>query len=158
MTDEFDDLEDEVQGERPPLDPNIRKQLREAEKAKQELKDLKAELEAQKREVLFSKAGVPDEGVGKYFRKGYDGEVSIEAIKSAYGELSPEPVIESYDAELAALQRTQGATVGNSGAMPDPQQEFLEKLAASNDPTEVMAIIRGDSGRKVGLFAAGEQF
>ena len=45
--DEFEEQEQQAQ----PLDPNIRKQLREAEKARKELDALRLELETQKRET-----------------------------------------------------------------------------------------------------------
>jgi len=159
---EFEDYEDEQEVERQPLDPNIRKQLREAEKARKELDGLKAELETQKREVQFSKAGIPDSGIGSLFRKAYDGETSQEAIRAAaeeYGILQSEST-ENYsnDAELDALRRTQGATVGNSGAMPDPQQMYLEALASASTPEEVMRIVEGDSGKKLGVYSSRGAF
>ena len=159
---EFEEYEDEQEVERQPLDPNIRKQLREAEKARKELDGLKAELETQKREVQFSKAGIPDSGIGSLFRKAYDGETSQEAIRAAaeeYGILQSEST-ENYsnDAELDALRRTQGATVGNSGAMPDPQQMYLEALASASTPEEVMRIVEGDSGKKLGVYSSRGAF
>ena len=162
MTD-FDEYEDEQEVERQPLDPNIRKQLREAEKARKELESVKAELESQKREVQFSKAGIPDTGIGSLFRKAYDGETSAEAIRSAaqeYGILQSETVHEvpSNDAELDALRRAQGATIGNSGAMPDPQQVYLEALASASTPEEVMRIVEGDSGQKLGMYSSRGSF
>jgi len=159
---EFEDYEDEIEVERQPLDPNIRKQLREAEKARKELDGLKAELETQKREVQFSKAGIPDSGIGSLFRKAYDGETSQEAIRAAaeeYGILKSESTEDtSSNAELDALRRTQGATVGNSGAMPDPQQMYLEALASASTPEEVMRIVEGDSGSKVGVYSSRGAF
>ena len=159
---EFEDYEDEIEVERQPLDPNIRKQLREAEKARKELDGLKAELEAQKREVQFSKAGIPDSGIGSLFRKAYDGETSQEAIRAAaeeYGILKSESIEDtSSNAELDALRRTQGATVGNSGAMPDPQQMYLEALAAASTPDEVMQVVEGDTGKKLGMYSSRGSF
>ena len=159
---EFEDYEDEIEVERQPLDPNIRKQLREAEKARKELDGLKAELETQKREVQFSKAGIPDSGIGSLFRKAYDGETSQEAIRAAaeeYGILKSESTEDtSSNAELDALRRTQGATVGNSGAMPDPQQMYLEALASASTPEEVMRIVEGDSGKKLGVYSSRGAF
>jgi len=159
---EFEDYEDEIEVERQPLDPNIRKQLREAEKARKELDGLKAELETQKREVQFSKAGIPDSGIGSLFRKAYDGDTSQEAIRAAameYGILQSESTEDfSNEAELDALRRTQGATVGNSGAMPDPQQMYLEALASASTPEEVMRIVEGDSGKKLGVYSSRGSF
>ena len=159
---DFEEYDDDQEVERQPLDPNIRKQLREAEKARKELDGLKAELETQKREVQFSKAGIPDSGIGSLFRKAYDGETSQEAIRAAaeeYGILKSESTEDtSSNAELDALRRTQGATVGNSGAMPDPQQMYLEALASASTPEEVMRIVEGDSGSKVGVYSSRGAF
>ena len=156
--DEFDEVETE---ERQPLDPNIRKQLREAEKARKELESVRNELETQKREVQFSKAGIPDSGLGQLFRKAYDGEASQEAIRSAaqeYGIIQASEEVSSDDSELAALRRAQGATIGTTGAMPDPQQEYLNALAEASTPEDVMRIVEGDNGRKLGMFSSRGAF
>jgi len=157
--DEDEELDLNEMGERPVLDANIRKQLREAEKMRKELDAARQELEAQKREVLFSKAGIPDDGIGKYFRKGYDGDVSIEAIRAAaeadgilQRQATPEP---SYDHELEALRRAQGATIGTVGATPDPQQEYFAALAQAKSVEEVMAIANSETGRRVGVSGVG---
>lgn len=150
-----DDFEDEQETTPQPLDPNIRKQLREAEKARKELEALRGELEAQKREVEFTKAGIPDSGVGQLFRKAYDGEANLEAIRQAaeqYGIIqSGQSESSSIDAELAAQRRAQGATIGTTGAMPDPQQEYLAALAAAERPEDVMRIIESGPGKSLGL-------
>ena len=156
--DEFDEVETE---ERQPLDPNIRKQLREAEKARKELESVRNELEAQKREVQFSKAGIPDSGLGQLFRKAYDGEASQEAIRAAaqeYGIIQASEEASSDDSELAALRRAQGATIGTTGAMPDPQQMYLEALAAATTPDEVMKVVEGDTGTKLGMYSSRGAF
>jgi len=156
--DEFDEVEIE---ERQPLDPNIRKQLREAEKARKELESVRNELETQKREVQFSKAGIPDSGLGQLFRKAYDGEASQEAIRAAaqeYGIIQASEETSSDDSELAALRRAQGATIGTTGAMPDPQQEYLNALAEAKTPEDVMRIVEGDSGQKLGMYSSRGAF
>jgi len=157
MTDEFDE-ENETEGtpKREPLDPNIRKELREAQATKQELADLK-------RSVIFDKAGIPEDGLGSMFRNGYNGDVSVQAVKAKateYGLLKAAPVQideTSNDSELEALRRTQGATTGGDSAQPDPQQAFLEALAAAKTPEDVMAVSRGDLGRRLGIVTVGSQ-
>jgi len=129
-----------------PLDPNIRRQLREAEKARKELEAAKAELEAQRREIQFAKAGIPESGLGSLFRKAYDGEASAESIRKAaeeYGILSTQQASEpaASDVELEALRRAQGATIGTSGVGPDLGQEFLSRLAEATTPEDVMKIV-----------------
>ena len=159
MTD-FDEYEDEQEVvERQPLDPNIRKQLREAEKARKELDALRSELETQKRETLLAKAGIPDSPLGNLFKDAYKGEADLEAIRQKareYGILdAPRQEEPSNDLELEALRRAQGATIGSVGATPDPQQEYYAALAGASSVEEVMAIARGDVGRKVGVTTTG---
>ena len=157
---DFDDLdEQEIQGERAPLDPNIRKQLREAEKARRELEQARAELETQKLELQFTKAGIPETGTGALLRKAYDGESSVEAIRKyaeEYGVISPpqESQPAANDVELDALRRAQGATIGTSGVGPDPTQEFLARLAQASNPEEVMKIVSEPESERLGLWTS----
>jgi hypothetical protein len=129
------------------LDPNIRRQLREAEKARKELEAAKAELEAQKRDLQFTKAGIPETGIGALLRKAYDGPADAESIAKAaqeYGILQPNQVqaeAPANDVELEALRRAQGATIGTSGAGPDLGQEFMARLSEASNPEEVMKIV-----------------
>jgi hypothetical protein len=150
------DYDDEVEEETPQaLDPNIRKQLREAEKARKELDSLRAELNAERREVQFAKVGIPDDGIGKLFRKAYDGEADADSIRKAaeeYGILGGAPAPQSSNqSELEALRRAQGATIGTSGALPDPGQEFMARVNAANSPEEIMSIIQETQTSAPGL-------
>ena len=155
----YDDEFEEQEQQTPPLDPNIRKQLREAEKARKELDALRLELETQKRETLLAKAGIPDSPLGNLFKDAYKGEADLEAIRQKareYGILdAPRQEEPSNDLELEALRRAQGATIGSVGATPDPQQEYYAALAGASSVEEVMAIARGDVGRKVGVTTTG---
>jgi hypothetical protein len=143
---EFDETLEEQEPQ--VLDPNIRKQLREAEKARKEAEALRSELAHQKREIEFTKAGIPENGLGSLFRKAYDGEATADAIRAAaaeYGILqptqAPTAAVPSTDVELEALRRAQGATIGTSGVGPDLGQEFLSRLAEANSPEEVMKVV-----------------
>lgn len=144
---DFDDTIDEPQ-EPQVLDPNIRKQLREADKVRKELEAAKAQLEAERREIQFTKAGIPENGLGALFRKAYDGDATAESIRKAaeeYGILQA-PVAQTTeapttDSELEALRRTQGATIGTSGVGPDLGQEFLAQLSEASTPEEIMSIV-----------------
>ena len=156
----YDDEFEEAEQQNQPLDPNIRKQLREAEKARKELDALRSELENQKREVLLAKAGIPDSPLGNLFRDAYRGEADLDAIREKareYGILDApaSQATPSNDLELEALRRAQGATIGTVGATPDPQQEYYAALAGASSVEEVMAIARGEVGRKVGVTTSG---
>jgi nucleotide-binding universal stress UspA family protein len=158
METEFDF--DDERPEPAPLDPNIRRQLREAEKARKELEHLRSELEAQQREVLYAKAGIPETGVGALFRRADEGEMTVEAVRrraeeyGILGSTQSQAASEPADTELAALRRAQGATIGTSGALPDPGQEFLSQLAEASTPDEVMKIVTGQSGQNLGLWSS----
>lgn len=159
MTDFDDELETE---QNQPLDPNIRKQLREAEKARKELAEIRAELERTQRDALFTEAGIPKSGAGALLRKAYDGAADIEAIRKAaeeYGVLQPAaPVVDTSNQELEALRRAQGATAGTTGAMPAPDQEFIEAISQANSPEEVMKVVQGQLGKQVGVWTSRESY
>jgi hypothetical protein len=159
MTD-FDDDGNEIEPEedesgtnqKPVLDANIRKQLRAAEAATKELAELK-------RSVQFDKAGIPEDGLGTMFRKGYEGEVTVEAIKAKateYGLLKPAGELNtddtSNDSELEALRRAQGATATGDGPAPDKQQQYLEALANAKTAEEADAVVNGPLGKAVGVY------
>jgi hypothetical protein len=156
---DFDETQEESENTQV-LDPNIRKQLREAEKARKELEVTRAELAQQKREIEFAKAGIPESGLGSLFRKAYDGDASAESIKKAaeeYGIIGqPQtPQEPSTDGELEALRRAQGATIGTSGAGPDLGAEYLARLAEASSPEDVMKIVsQPDYQASLGLWTS----
>jgi len=151
MSNDFDFELDETEDVQPRvLDPNIREQLKTAKRIQRERDSALAELETYKRDAEFTKMGIPDIGVGRLFRKAYDGDVTPEAVLAAakeYGILESRPQDQARhsdtDAELAQLARVQGATVGSSGSNPvAPEQQFAAGLADANTPEEVMAFIQ----------------
>ena len=98
--------------------PNDIKSLRRAANQK---KKLEVELESAKRELAFAKAGLPlDDPRMRYFVKGYDGEMTAEAIREAAleagflasqqsQEQAPNPQMQ---AAAAAQQRVMQASAG----------------------------------------------
>lgn len=98
--------------------PNDIKSLRRAANQK---KKLEAELDSMRRELAFARAGLPlDDPKMKYFVKGYDGEMSAEAIREAAleagflasqqpQEQGPSPQMQ---AAAAAQQRVMQASAG----------------------------------------------
>jgi hypothetical protein len=128
--DEFDLDEN---GEEQVLNPNIRRELREGRKERQRLED---ELNRTKREAAFARAGIDDTTpLGRMFVKSYEGDVSLEAIKTAAEEIPglvapppPDPNAMSAD-ELDAQRRMAGASGGSGAGGPDLQSEFDAELA-----------------------------
>ena len=155
-----DENEDEGQNQKPVLDRNIRAQLKRASEQTKELEALKGQLAEQQRNSVFDKAGIPEDGLGTMFRKGYEGDVSVEAVRKTavdYGLLNPTSRTNddtSNDSELEALRRTQGATTGGDGNAPDAEQLYLTAIDAANSPEDVMKAVETD-GRKVGVYRTG---
>jgi hypothetical protein len=76
---EYDDLDQEASEAQ--SDPGgLRKALEKANRERAEIEKAHAAL---MKDLLFTKVGVPEDGVGVYFRKGYDGEFTIEAVRAA---------------------------------------------------------------------------
>lgn len=138
---EFDDFEDsneEVQESRNPL----RSRIKELESEIKSMRQQAVEAEQAKRELAFVKAGIdPADSAAKYFVKGYDGELTVDAIKQAAVEarlLSPAQS-EDLVAEQNAWSRTNqvAAGAGSAGQMPDIEA----RLAAAESEAEVLAIL-----------------
>ena len=150
------EIEEESEGEnesqKPVLDKNIRARLRVADEQAKELAALKES-------VLYDKAGIPEDGLGTMFRKGYDGEKTVDAIKARateYGILKTTATLTeatSNDSELEALRVAQGATTGGDGASPDPQQLYLEALANAQTSEEAQLVVDGPLGKRVGVYS-----
>lgn len=139
MTD-FDDLNDEQDVQDEPTgtqDSGFRKRLeREAQRAKEAAAEALAEANAAKREAAFLKAGVnPDSPLGKMFTKSYDGDLSVDAIKTAASEVgliatSESPAVkESMTAAEQVASASQGAS---TSATPDPLTEFSKLREPGN--------------------------
>src|SRR5690606_31461626 len=86
-----DNINDQVNGDPGDDGTNVvqipRANIRKLEKAADEGRKAQAELAALRREMTFREAGIdPSNAAHKYFIKGYDGEVSLDAIKAAAAE------------------------------------------------------------------------
>lgn len=116
-----------------------------------------AERDAAQRELAFFRAGINAESaVGQLFVKGYDGELTTEAIKAAaaeipglVGEATPPPVTEptAEEAEAARLEAEQTAARqnlarGSAGDVPPPDKSGVE--AANDIVTQVRSEGRRD--------------
>lgn len=139
---EFEDLEEsetESVQERNPL----RSRMRELESEIKSLRQQAAEAEQARREVAFIRAGIdPADNAAKYFVKGYDGELSVDAIKAAAVEarlLTPtQPA--SDPSEQDAWNRTNQMAAGAGSASQVPDLEA--RLNAATTEEEVLQILR----------------
>jgi len=154
-SDEF--LSDEDNG----LDPNIRAELRKSRERAREAETAKAELEALKRDLAFTKAGVPETGVGALLRKAYDGDTDPDAIRKAAEEYGitgashqeQNGELDEVREELERHRNIAGAT-GTNQSGPSKEQELLAAIQGANNKDELMAVI--DSlGNDAGLFSPG---
>jgi hypothetical protein len=108
-------------------------QYRKSEKAR---KDAEREAENAKRELAFLKAGIPmDDPKTSYFVKGYEGELTVEAIREkaqADGFLAaekapePDPDEATNAAALAAQQRQTLLAQGGLAVGATPGEQLLE--------------------------------
>lgn len=127
MPDDAYESDDDAQDEPSPRD--LRHQL--AERAR-EADELRAQLEATKRDAEFTKAlgDNADAPWVKYFRSGYDGDVTAEAIRKAASEagfLTPvnQPQQPRQPDDLNAHARMAANAAGGSGANETTWQDAL---------------------------------
>lgn len=135
------EFEDDVTDEAP-KDP-VRARMRQLEKERDSLKQQVVEADVIKREMAFMKAGVPmDNPVSKYFVKGYDGEVTPEAIRQAAEEANL--IAKASDSaqaksEADAWNRVSRAT--RAGETSDPVVDWNTKINQARSQEEVMQIL-----------------
>jgi uncharacterized protein YigA (DUF484 family) len=136
--DEYNDSGEEVQETRNPL----RSRIKELETEIKSMRQQAVEAEQAKRELAFVKAGIdPADSAAKYFVKGYDGELTADAIKQAAVEarlLSPAPS-EELQAEQNAWSRTNQVAAGAGSASLIPDLEA--RLAAADSEADVIQIL-----------------
>jgi len=114
------------------------------ENPKQQVKAFEAkakEAEAATRELAFVKAGVdPDSAAAKYFVKGYDGELTAEAIRAAAEEAS---LIPSQKMEVSAEQQAWNrvAQASRAGETSDTPVDYVQRFNNAKSAEEVMALM-----------------
>lgn len=120
-TDETEDDEDEGTG----LVKDLRKQLRESNKA---IKDLQAKAEANSgaaKRVAFIDANIPDNPQTRFFRENYGGELTAEAIRaqaSEFGFIADD----DHSQELGEIADQSGAALGAEGPATLGSMEEME--------------------------------
>ena len=120
----------------------VRARMKELEKEAAELRKQIADAETAKRELAFVKAGIdPNSPMSKYFMKGYDGELSPEAIRQAAVEaqlISP-PEATPTQVEAAGWQKIAKIAAGSQTAQPPV--DWNQRLLNAESPREVEAIL-----------------
>ena len=137
MSDSMQEFEDEIQTEGT-RDP-VRAQLRKVE---QQLKAAEAkakELETAARELAFVKAGVDvNAPIAKYFVKGYDGELSADAIRVAAQEanlIKADNSQKATQAEQQAWARVNSAS--QAGEKFEPVTDWSAKMSQAKNQAEL---------------------
>lgn len=126
-----------------------RSHIRGLEEKARRADELAAQVEALTRESVFSSAlaGIDHPGLS-YFKNGYQGDLTPEAIRQAAleagfarGDTTPAPQAPQQaplPADLAAHQRMAAA---QAGAAPPPPFDLNEAIAKAKNSEEVMALI-----------------
>ena len=140
MSDSNYEFEDEVEDQATRKDP-VRAQLRKVEQQLQVAEAKAKEAEAAQRELAFVKAGVnPDSAAAKYFVKGYDGELTPEAIRAAAEEAN---LVSSEKKEVAVEQQAWNRVAQSSraGETSEPPVDYVQRFNNTKSADEVMALI-----------------
>jgi hypothetical protein len=119
----------------------VRARMRELEQQVKAFEAKAKEAEAAQRELAFVKAGVdPDSAAAKYFVKGYDGELTPEAIRAAAEEAS---LIPSQKKEVAAEQQAWNrvAQASRAGETSDAPVDYVQRFNNAKSAEEVMALM-----------------
>jgi len=119
----------------------VRARMRELEDRNKALEAQAKEAEAAKRELAFVKAGVdPDSAAAKWFVKGYDGEITAEAIRAAAEEAS---LIPSQKKEVVAEEQAWNrvAQASRAGETSDVPVDYSQRINSAKSADEVMALL-----------------
>lgn len=154
MADDRDDDQDDG------TDLVPRAHIRTLEEKARRADELAAQVEKLERENVFSTAlaGIDHPGL-TYFKDGYKGDLTPEAIRQAaveagFGQREPEigdtKAAPPQAPDLAAHQRMAAA---QAGAAPPPPFDPIEAMAKANSPEEVMDIVRAH-GEKYGFISS----
>ena len=140
MSDSNYEFEDEVEDQATRKDP-VRARMRELEQQVKAFEAKAKEAEAAQRELAFVKAGVdPDSAAAKYFVKGYDGELTPEAIRAAAEEAN---LVSSEKKEVAGEQQAWNrvAQASRAGETSEAPVDYVQRFNNTKSADEVMALI-----------------
>ena len=123
----------------------MRAAMRAMESEIKSLRQQAIESESTKRELAFVKAGIdPSDAAAKYFVKGYDGELTQDAIKQAAIEarLLSHTISDEEVSEQKAWKQTNQVAAGAGSSSELPSLE--SRLNAAKSSAEVMEILAND--------------
>lgn len=142
--------EDDQQDESKP-NP-VRQRIRQLEKELREKDNLLAQYGEAQKKLAFVEAGVPlDSPMAKYFIKGYDGELSPEAIRQAAVEAQLiTPTQSPTDADRNAWNETNKIA---QGAEIAPVTSWAKRISEADSEAELMSIFAEAQAAGVDLSA-----
>jgi hypothetical protein len=138
---EYEDFDSEFddQTETEPTQNPVRARMKQLEKEARELRKQVAEFSATQRELAFVKAGIdPASPQAKYFVKGYEGDLTPEAIREAAVEAQLITPLASDDADKQAWKQSNKIAAGSESAPPPPS--WNKRISEASSEQEVYDI------------------
>lgn len=136
MDSNLDDFDEQETGRNP-----LRDRMKQLEAENAELKARADEASQAARELAFVKAGVdPNLPVAKYFMKGYEGELTAEAIRAAAieAQIVRDGKADSIKQEATVWNRTNEMAAGSNS---EPPVDFLDRIAKAKSPQEIEMLL-----------------
>ena len=148
----FEDDFNEDDYDQPASETNpVRARMNQLEKEAKELRKQVAEFAVTQRELAFAKAGIdPASPQAKYFVKGYDGDLTPDAIRQAAEEaqlITPQPV--QADPDKAAWQQTNRIAAGAETASEGPS--WVKRIRDASSAEEISNIFAEAQAQGINL-------
>lgn len=118
----------------------VRARMKQLEKDLREAKQQLAQSAETTKKLAFVEAGIPlDSPMSKYFIKGYDGELTPEAIREAAQEAQLiAPTQQVADTDKQAWRETNKIAAGSEVSPAPPG--WIQRIEAANSEAEMMSI------------------
>lgn len=136
MDSNLDDFDEQEAGRNP-----LRDRMKQLEAENAELRSRADEASAAARELAFVRAGIdPNLPISKYFMKGYDGELTPEAIKQAAVEaqLIQDVKAQQAKADQGAWQRSTQIAADSSAEVPT---DWVTRINQAKTQAEVEMLL-----------------
>lgn len=148
----FEDDFNEDDYDQPASETNpVRARMKQLEKEAKDLRKQVADFSATQRELAFVRAGIdPASPQAKYFVKGYDGDLTPDAIRQAAEEaqlITPQPV--QADPDKAAWQQSNRIAAGAETASEGPS--WIKRIRDAETAAEVSEIFAEAQAQGVDL-------
>lgn len=146
--DEYDGPDEDEQSQQTDRNP-LRAQVRKMEKELKALREEAATGKQAARELQFAKAGVPlDDPKARYFVKGYDGELTAEAIKAAAAEIGLVDAPAQKQADIPAEEKAAHQRIADTttGAGTPGGRDFNAEMNTAESEADLMRLYKEAGG------------